>query len=461
MSVWSRLAKPFRRTAEPALRRSFEAATGRRFGGATFYGPHGPETSAAAPTIRARARHAYANNGLIRNAIGAIVAETVGAGIEANSAHPDPAAREAIDALALDAFAGIDAERRTDLRGITAAMVLAEHVDGEAFAIMEERDGRAVIRQIPAEWVDESHTTELSGGGYIVNGIEFSAFGERVAYHVRPTRPTDLYPSAAERIRVPADDMLHIFRPLGPGQVRGVSALAPILLKLNEYDQASDALLVKLKVSAMHVGFIVDVNGSAGGVYEGATGIGEEGLEPGAMYRLGLGEDIRTAFPESADDAPEFLKIMRREIAAGLGVPTHLLDGDLSNANYSSLRAGLLPFRARVEQYVYHTLIPQFLDPIFRRVVTDAYLAGRLDVPDLAPALKAEWLPPRPMQVDPAKDAEAVRELLALGLTSRRQAVAALGWNVAALDAEIAADRERERALGLTFTGDSNAPTNG
>lgn len=367
--------------------------------------------------------------------------------------------REAIDALALDAFGAIDAERRTDLRGITAAMVLAEQVDGEAFAIMEERDGRAVIRQIPAEWVDESHTTELSGGGYIVNGIEFSALGERVAYHVRPTRRTDLYPTAAERIRVSADDMLHIFRPLGPGQVRGVSALAPILLKLNEYDQASDALLVKLKVSAMHVGFIVDVNGTAGGVYEGASGLGEEGLEPGAMYRLGLGEDVRTAFPESADDAPEFLKVMRREIAAGLGVPTHLLDGDLSNANYSSLRAGLLPFRARVEQYVYHSLIPQFLDPIFRRVVTDAYLAGRLDVPDLAPALKAEWLPPRPMQVDPQKDAETVRALLEMGLTSRRQAVASLGWNVADLDAEIAADRERERALGLTLSpGTSEAP---
>jgi len=30
--------------------------------------------------------------------------------------------------------------------------------------------------------------------------------------------------------------------------------------------------------------------------------------------------------------------------------------------------------------------------------------------------------------------------------------VASLGWNVDRLDAEIAADRERERALGLTFT---------
>ena len=453
-------AKLFRRTAEPPeQKRSFEAATGRRFGGVPFYGSHASETAAAASTIRARARQQYANDPQIRNAVEAIVAETVGAGIEANSAHPDPAAREAIDALWLDAYASMDADGRTDGRGLMAAMVRAEIVDGESSAIIEERDGQAVLRQIPAEWVDESHTTPLSGGGYVQQGIEFSARGERVAYHIRPTRPNDPFANA-ERVRVPAEEMLHLARTLGPGQVRGVSALAPVLLKANEYDQANDALLVKLKVSAMHVSFITDVNGTAGGVYDGA-GIGEEDLVPGAAIRLGMGEDVRTAFPEAARDAPALLKTMRHEIAAGLGVPTHLLDNDLSNANYSSLRAGLLPFRAKVEQYIYHTLVPQVLDPIFRRVVTDAYLSGRLDVPDLAPALKAEWLPPRPMQVDPQKDAQAVRELLEMGLTSRRQAVAALGWNVADLDAEIAADRERERALGLNFTttGDSDDET--
>jgi capsid protein len=144
------------------------------------------------------------------------------------------------------------------------------------------------------------------------------------------------------------------------------------------------------------------------------------------------------------------------QIAAGLGVPQHLLDGDLSGANYSSLRAGLLPFRAKVEQFTYHALVPQFLDPVFRRVIAHEVLAERLDVGDLEPALRAEWLPPRPMQVDPEKDVVALKEMLALGLISRRQAVASLGWNVAELDAEIAADREREAALNLQFGG-SNA----
>ena len=47
--------------------------------------------------------------------------------------------------------------------------------------------------------------------------------------------------------------------------------------------------------------------------------------------------------------------------------------------------------------------------------------------------------------------------LLALGLTSRRQAVASLGFSVADLDAEISADREREATLGLTFSATAGA----
>ena len=122
-----------------------------------------------------------------------------------------------------------------------------------------------------------------------------------------------------------------------------------------------------------------------------------------------------------------------------------------------TLRAGLLPFRAKVEQLQYLTLIPQFLDPIFRRVITHAYLSGNLDLPELAPALKAEWLTPRAMQVDPLKDIAALEKSLALGLTSRRQAVASLGWSVSDLDKEINADKERETALGLNFSGGKDA----
>lgn len=449
MSLWSRL-NPFNRQAPEGHKRHLEAAYGGRRGasGPRHFGSHGPETLAAAPTIRSRARHAYANNGYIRNAVNAIVAEAVGAGIEANSSHPDATLAAVIDKLFF--AAELDAEGRTDFRGLTAAAVQAELVDGEAFFVAESRNGGTVWRQIPAEFVDESDTRELSDG-YVVAGVEFSSNGSRRAYHIRPQRPTDLYPVTAESIRVPAEDVLHIFRQLGPGQVRGISQLAPVLLTVNELDQALDAMLVGLKTSAMFAGFVTDQT-NMGGVAEAfPDGLADISLEPGVVRVLPGGTDIKFSSPEQAKESIAFAKLTLGQIAAGLGVPTYLVDGDLSQANYSSLRAALLPFRAKVEQYVYHTLVPQLLNPVFRRFVTDEYLSGRLDLPDLSLALKAEWLPPRPMQVDPAKDMAAAKEALAMGLTSRKQAVAAQGWNVTELDAEIAADRAREKELGLSF----------
>ena len=112
MSLWSRL-NPFNRQAPETQKRHIEAAYGGRRGasGPRHFGSHGPETLAAAPLVRSRARHAYANNGYIRNAVNAVVAEAVGAGIEGNSGHPDAETAALIDtaffAAELDADLGM------------------------------------------------------------------------------------------------------------------------------------------------------------------------------------------------------------------------------------------------------------------------------------------------------------------------------------------------------------------
>jgi capsid protein len=40
-----------------------------------------------------------------------------------------------------------------------------------------------------------------------------------------------------ETVRVPAEEVIHLFRPLRPGQIRGEPWLARALVKLNELDQ--------------------------------------------------------------------------------------------------------------------------------------------------------------------------------------------------------------------------------
>jgi lambda family phage portal protein len=252
--------------------------------------------------------------------------------------------------------------------------------------------------------------------------------------------------------------MLHLFKPLGPGQVRGISWLAPVLIRAGELDQLDDALLVGAKVAAMFAGFLIDQNGSATGFpFEGVTAdsIMQTGLEPGTLKVLPAGFDIKFSGPQNAQQTVDFAKLQLRGIAAGLGIPEYLLTGDLTGANYSSLRAGLIEFRSRVEAIQFHTLVPQLLRPIWSRFVTTAVLSGNLEAADFeanaADYFACEWIMPAQTWIDPEKDAKATAAMIDAGLTSRRRAVAAQGYSVEELDEEIISDREREKELGLSF----------
>ena len=454
----------FKRKAEPLQTRRFDgAAGGRRWSSAPSFGRTGPETLAASAPIRSRARYFVANNPWAANGVSALVSGLVGFGIKPASQHPDAGNRASIGA-AFNAWAKrADAESRTDLFGIQAAAVRAMIVDGEAFLHMETRANGLRLRLLPAEMVDESDTRDLPNGGYVVAGIEFNAAGQCVAYHVLKARPTEVFASTYGTIRVPAEDMLHLMHPLGAGQVRGVSWLAPVLLRLSELDQLEDALAVGVKTAAMFAGFLVDQNGT-GEPFDASdeSGILTRGLEPGVLQRLPSGFDIRFSTPQQAQQTAEFVSHQIRAIAAGLGVPAHLVSGDLREANYGSLRAGMVAFRQKLEGIQFGTIIPQLCGPIWERAVSAMILRGDLPAADFEAAaalwLDAEHYPPPMPWIDPAKDVAAIRDALEAGLMSRRQAVAERGFDIETLDSEIAADRERETRLQLNFTPRAATP---
>lgn len=434
-----------------AARRFDGAAGGRRWSASPSFGRVSAETLAASGPIRSRAGYFVANNPWAANGVNALVTGLVGTGIVPASAHPDPAVRAEIGRRLTPWMRHADADGRTDFYGLQAAAARGLVIDGESFIHMETRPEGLRLRLLPPELVDESDTRDLGNGGYVVAGVEFDASGRRVAYHVLKARPTDVFAHASGTVRVLAEDMIHICAPLGAGQVRGVSWLAPVLLRLAELDATEDALAVGVKIAALHAGFLVDQNGT-GEPFDGDPA--DISLEPGTVRRLPNGYDIKFSTPVQAQQTADFVAHSVRAIAAGLSVPAHLVSGDLREANYGSLRAGMVAFRQRLEQVQFGTLIPQMADPIYARAVTTLALMGEIPADDFsADFLAAEHYPPAQPWLDPQKDAAAIREAIDSGLMSRRQAVAERGYSVETLDAEIAADREREAGLGLTFTG--------
>lgn len=435
------------------------AAGGRRLNGAGEIPLPLPAQIAANKPLGRRARYLASNNGHAAAGVEAWVSALVGSGFKAQSQHPSRETRRALNAAFTRWCRCCDADGLTNLDGLLALIARRIVVDGEIFIVFTHReDGELRLRLVDAEQVDGAYHTELTSGWRIVAGIEFDGSGRRTAVHMWKQRPGLPVAISLELIRVPVEDVCHAFKVESPGQVRGVSWFASVLLRLFDLDSSRDAQLMRQKVAALLAGFITDPNGEAAGFSGRDDGAGtlEGGLEPGTLKVLAPGQDIRFSDPANIGaEAIEFLKVTAHEIAAGLGVPYEQMTGDLSGVNYSSIRAGLVEFRRRAEAIQFNTLVPQILDPVWRRFVTTEILSGRLAAPgfeaDPEPYFAVNWLPPKTDWVDPLKDAQAEILGIGAGLMSRRQAVAARGYDLEALDAEIAADKAGAKALGLDF----------
>lgn len=457
-------------------RRSFDAAGGgRRWDGARTVDNLNASILASATVAARRASYYCRNNSWVASAVQALVANAVGCGIKPRSKHPNPVVRDRLHTLWNRWTDEADAAGLADFYGLQTMAVRAMAEAGESFARLRIRrpdDGLAVpfqVELLDREQIPLERFTELSGGGRVRAGIEFDALGRRVAYHVLKARPGDpfapLSGNGYDTSPIPAADLIHLFQPLAPGQLRGITWLSPVLLRLHELDQFEDAALVKAKVAALFVGFIRDAEGNAAGQDGAGTNINgmlQVGMEPGSLIPLPQGADITFSDPAESKDYEPFVKNHLRAVAAGLGVPYEAVSGDLEGVTYSSIRAGLVEFRRRIEQLQHNVIVHQFCRPIWERFVTVAVLSGALPARDFEanpiPYLSAEWLPPRFDYVDPKKDVEA--EILAVkgGLKSRSQSIAERGYDAEQVDAEIAAERKRAEALGLSFESMPAAP---
>ena len=304
-----------------------------------------------------------------------------------------------------------DADGLTDFYGLQAMAARAMFEAGECFLRFRPRrpdDGLTVplqLQMLSSEHLPLGKCETLPNGNEIIFGIELDRIGRRVAYHFHRTHPGDVRQrGVGELVRVPAEQVCHVFHPIAEGQIRGVPWVAPAMVRLWLLDQYDDAELDRKKVAAMFAGFVTrpgpdDVMGEDS-AQKDADGAALIGLQPGTMQLLLPGEDIK--FSDPADVGGSYEAFQYRTLLAccsAMGVPYTNVTGDLRQANYSSLREGKLEFRRRIEQFQHGTLVFQLCRPVWQRWIRDAVLAGALELPGFASGPGAV---PRG-QVDPAE----------------------------------------------------------
>lgn len=315
------------------------------------------------------------------------------------------------------------------------------------------------LQVLEPDWLAEDHdgihTAGTPEGGWTHRGIEYDADGTRLSYWIYNHHPgeSSVRVVSPESNRVPADQIIHLFSDDRAQQSRGVTCLAPVMITLRDLDDYMDAQLLKQKVSACMTGVIVDVDGAS----DQKSDVGDR-IEPGAMVRLGPGQDVRFSSPPSVGEIDSIMRVYLLRIAIGTNVPYELLTGDFQGTNFSAGRLGWQSFNKQTVSEQQQILVPAF-NRIWIWWARSASMVG-IATDGLTP----DWTPPPPQPYDPAADTKAKISKIRAGLLPPQEGIREEGlepedviqqyreWNSAIDDAGIVLDTDPRKvsAQGLT-----------
>lgn len=435
--------------------------------------------AAGGDALRRQSRDVARRNSWAANGIESYVSNAIGTGIVPQPRHPDPAVKQQLQELWLRWTDDADAAGLTDFYGLQALACRTMIEAGECLVRLRgrrEEDGLTVplqLQLLEPEHLPLHDRRDLAGLNKVRWGIEFDALGRRAAYWLHREHPGEnaMFYGAMDVVRVPADSVLHLYRPLRPGQHRGQPWLTPVLLTLHELEKYDRAELVRKAVAAMVVFFEQDQRAEGASVFTGsgesdARGAPVEGLEPGCYVNLPPGRSVDHSKPVDVGGMyGEFMRAQLRKIAAGTGITYEQLTGDLTGVNYSSIRAGLIEFRRRCEQFQHQVMVFQFCRPVWRAWIEAAVLAGSIDARDFVrnrnAYLDVEWRPHSWSWVDPLKDMNAEVVAVRSGFKSRSAVINGMGYDEEEVDRRVAADNARADELGNVYDSDPRRTASG
>lgn len=387
-----------------------------------------------AERLRRRAHDAVANDWAAGSSTQKWVTNLVGVGI--TPVWKDRRYRDVWQVFAKTA----DADSVLDAYGLQVLGARAMFEAGEVF--LRERPRRSTsplevpvqVQLLESEFcplLDTDQWPGLPEGNRIVQGIEVNRYGERTAYWFHKAHPDDGKVIAKDDlIRVAASQVSHLYEVNRPGQIRGVSPLANILLRLRSTGDLEDAVLERQKLANLFAMFItrdlpdvsaVDVDPLTGlPVFYDNTGAPLATLEPGVSHELKPGEDVKFAAPPPVGVTyAEYLRGLLTGAAAGQGLPYELMSGDIKDVSDRTLRVLINEFRRYCQQRQWITLIPRLCQPMVDWCMRAAVLRGLVPPSRLAEASAPTWRPQGWEYIHPVQDAQGKRILLDMGVISK------------------------------------------
>lgn len=460
-----------------AFRNRYDAAgRGRRM--ANWNAPSsGPNTAIEGlQTLRDRASDAVRNDWSGESAIQKWTTTLIGIAITPRFRRiKDKARRQQISDWWADFVKTMDADCILDGYGMQSLATRSWLERGEVFARCRYRNDDTLplpiqVQLLEADMVPlfDADTFEgLPVRNRIRSGIELNNRGKRVAYWVYKNHPGDMpmggsVPAYSDLVRVPVDEMLHMYEPKRIGQLRGVTTLAPVLARLRSINDYEDVTLERQKIANLFVAFIsrslptldpTDPNAAAlTGLDAEVDGEGSPLLpmKPGLLQELEDGQSVTFADPpDPATNYSDYMRTSHLGTASGIGLPYEFLSGDLAGVSDRALRVLVNELRRFAAQRQWQIIIPQYCQRVIEWFAQGLLLAGKIEPGEYDSVIRVEHAPHGWDYIHPVQDVQGKALEVQNGFRSRASVISQHGDDPDQVDSERAEDLAREVALGL------------
>lgn len=425
------------------------------------------EARMALRTLRNRSRELARNNDYVVSALRAIQNNVIGQGVKMQSQvmrQRGPGAGK-MDA---DVNTAIETAWKSWQRAKnchTAGVLSFSAIERLAVRSMAE-SGEIFIRKIrkpmgrspiplaleiiEADLLDENYNGEYQGR-QIRMGVEVNEWFRPVAYWFFTQHPGDIqFGSQANmgerRVRIPAEEIIHLFVSERPGQTRGTPWFASAMTRLRHMQGFEEATVIAARAQACQMGFIEtpDPDFDGEGVYDGER---VSSFEPGKIATLAPGEKFVSHAPTQPSGLLDpFMRYMLRGVASGIGVSYETLSRDYSQSNYSSSRLALLDDRD-TWRTLQQMVIEQLHQSVFEDWLEMAVLSNTLNLPGYETYREryenVRWIPRGWQWIDPAREIAAYKTAVRSGFMTLTDVVAQNGGDFE----ELAQARARELEL--------------
>ena len=420
------------------------------------------ENARAMRLLSAGAADLFRNNKYAAGGLRHYVGSVWGDGIAPMIQHPEPAVQKLAQG-AWDRWAESKVGDQVDWYG--HGKLLCRGVIGPGESLTQWGPGPdgypdGTVVGLEGDYLDDTRT-EQSGDARIIQGVEFRN-RTRSGYWLFDEHPGDvIFSTARVSRRVDARHIDHVFEKLTHTQARGVSRFAPLMMTLRDIGDIEDSRRLQEKVASC-VGMILtsEAGTSTSPLVNDAEAQTNgrpdvETLSPGMILRPPAGVSVHSFTPAPSSEGTNFIRQQLAAVSASL-VPYHVLTGDVSQANYSGLRAALLSLWDLLDDDQQNTIIPLICQPALdRRMRLLAAQTGDRRFLEV----RATWALPVRRHADPVKDLMAELIEIRSGLKLVSRSLAERGINADDHMREIKRMNDLTDALGLALESDPRRVT--